>query len=299
MKAAFDSGINFFDNAEVYAQGQSETVMGQSIINNGFKREDIVVATKIFFGTGGWGPNAKGLSKKHLIEGLNASLKRLQLDYVDLVFAHRPDTETPMEEIVRGFNQLINQGKAFYWGTSEWTAQQLTEAHTVAARLGLEGPVMEQPQYNLFERENVEKEYLPLYENFGLGTTIWSPLYSGVLTGKYNDGIQSGTRLGNDDFWGKVLSDRIATAEGQAKIDKVKEFVKVADKIGCTAAQLAIAWCVKNPDVSTVITGASKVEQLESNVKSLDFLDKLTPEILNEIEDIFKTKPTPVQNFRG
>ncbi|KXN71714.1 voltage-dependent potassium channel, beta subunit [Conidiobolus coronatus NRRL 28638] len=299
MKAAFDNGINFFDNAEVYAQGQSETVMGQSIINNNFKREDIVVATKIFFGTGGWGPNANGLSKKHLIEGLNASLKRLQLEYVDLVFAHRPDTETPMEEIVRGFNHLINQGKAFYWGTSEWTAQQLTEAHVIAQRLGLEGPVMEQPQYNLFERENVEKEYLPLYENFGLGTTIWSPLYSGVLTGKYNNGIQSGTRLGNNDFWGKTLSGRITTAEGQAKIEKVKEFVKVADKTGCTAAQLAIAWCVKNPNVSTVITGASKVEQLESNIKSLEFLDKLTPEILNEIDDIFKTKPTPLQNFRG
>jgi voltage-dependent potassium channel beta subunit len=299
MKTAFDNGINFFDNAEEYSDGKSELAMGQSIINNKFKREDIVVSTKIFWGAEGNGPNVNGLSKKHLIEGLNASLKRLQLSYVDLVFAHRPDTETSMEEIVRGFNHLINQGKAFYWGTSEWSAQQITEAHAIAQKLGLEGPVMEQPEYNLFTREKVEKEYLPIYENFGLGTTIWSPLYSGVLTGKYNDGIKSGTRLGSDDYWGKTLSESLNSQKGQIQLEKVRKFAALAEKLGCTAAQLAIAWCINNHNVSTAILGASKVEQLESNIKSLEIIDKLKPEILNEIEDIFKTKPTPVQNYRS
>jgi voltage-dependent potassium channel beta subunit len=299
MKVAFENGINFFDNAEVYDHGKSEVVMGQSIINNNFKREDIVVATKIFFGTGGWGPNAHGLSKKHLIEGLNASLKRLQLEYVDLVFAHRPDPETPMEEVVRGFNHLISQGKAFYWGTSEWSAQQLTEAHTVAARLGLEGPVMEQPQYNLFTRENIEKEYLPIYESFGLGTTIWSPLASGLLTGKYNNGIPEGSRLSQKEGYATLIAKQYASPEGQAKIEKVRKFTALSEKLGFTPSQVAIAWCVKNTNVSTVITGASKVEQLESNLKALEVVEKLTPEVIEEIEEIFQTKPTPVDNFRG
>ncbi|KXN71716.1 Aldo/keto reductase [Conidiobolus coronatus NRRL 28638] len=299
MKRAFEAGINFFDNAEYYTHGYSEEIMGKAIKNNNFKREDLVISTKIFFGTGGWGPNANGLSKKHLIEGLNASLKRLQLDYVDLVFAHRPDPETPMEEIVRGFNHLINQGKAFYWGTSEWSAQQLTEAHTIAARLGLEGPIMEQPQYNLFEREKLEKEYLPIFENFGLGTTCWSPLAFGVLTGKYNDGIPEGSRFDAKEGILKTIADMLQTPDGKAKLEKVRKLAPIADKLGCSLAQLSLAWCTLNPNVSTIIFGASKLEQLENNLKALEYVEKLTPEVIEEIEKIFQTKPTPVQNFRG
>jgi voltage-dependent potassium channel beta subunit len=299
MKMSYDAGINFFDNAEYYTHGLSETVMGNSIKNNGFKREDLVISTKIFFGTNGWGPNAKGLSRKHLIEGMNASLKRLQLDYVDLVFAHRPDPEVPMDEIVRGFNHLINQGKAFYWGTSEWSAQQITEAHVIARELGLEGPVMEQPQYNIFNRERVEKEYLPLYENFGLGTTIWSPLAHGVLTGKYTNGIPQGARFDGAEGVHKVHVGRFDHEKGKDQIQRVPRLEPIAKQLDCTLPQLAIAWCIKNPNVSTAITAFSKVEQFESNIKCLDIIDKLTPEIMNQIDDIFETKPTQVANFRG
>ncbi|KXN71718.1 voltage-dependent potassium channel, beta subunit [Conidiobolus coronatus NRRL 28638] len=299
MKVAFEGGINFFDNAEYYALGKSEEMMGKAIKNNNFKREDLVISTKIFFGTGGWGPNATGLSKKHLVEGLNASLKRLQLDYVDLVFAHRPDPQVPMEEVVRGFNHLIRQGKAFYWGTSEWSAQQLTEAHTVATRLGLEGPVMEQPEYNLFAREKLEKEYLPIFENFGLGTTTWSPLAWGILTGKYNDSIPEDSRFNIGHGIAKLQAERFNNPESKAKIEKVRKLAPIAEKLGCTLAQLSLAWCTVNPNVSTVITGASKIEQLEDNIKSLDVADKLTPEILAEIDDIFQSKPAPVQNWRN
>jgi voltage-dependent potassium channel beta subunit len=299
MKMAYEAGINLFDTAEVYSLGLSEILLGKAIKNNDFKREDLVISTKIFWGTGGSGPNANGLSKKHLIEGLNASLKRLQLDYVDLVFAHRPDPETPMEEVVRGFNHLINQGKAFYWGTSEWSAQQLTEAHAVAARLGIEGPVMEQPEYNLFERKKLENEYLPLFENFGLGTTTWSPLAYGILTGKYNEGIPEGSRMTSSHPSAGFFIGRINSPEGEIKIEKARKFTKIAKKLGGTPAQISLAWCIKNSNVSSIITGASKVEQMEDNLKSLEFVDKLTPEVMEEIEEIFQTKPDPVQNFRS
>jgi voltage-dependent potassium channel beta subunit len=299
MKVAFENGINFFDNAEFYALGKSEEMMGKAIKNNNFKREDLVISTKIFFGTGGWGPNATGLSKKHLIEGLDGSLKRLELDYVDLVYAHRPDIDTPMEEIVRGFNHLISQGKAFYWGTSEWSAQQITEAHTIAQRLGLEGPVMEQPQYNMFTRELIEKEYLPIYESFGLGTTVWSPLAHGILTGKYTDGIPEGSRFDDAKGISKMQFEWYDNAEGRDRIQKVPKLVPIAEKLGCTLPQLALAWCIANPNVTSVIAGFSKVEQVEANVKCVEFVEKLTPEILAEIDQIFGTKPTPVQNFRG
>ncbi|KXN66298.1 voltage-dependent potassium channel, beta subunit [Conidiobolus coronatus NRRL 28638] len=299
IKTCYDNGINFFDNAERYGYGLSEEIFGKAIKNNNLKREDLVISTKIFGGTNGWGPNASGLSKKHLIEGLNSALKRLQLDYVDLVYAHRPDIDVPMEEIVRGFNYLIDQGKAFYWGTSEWSAQQITEAHTVAQRLGLEGPVMEQPEYNLFNREKIEKEYLPIFENFGLGTTIWSPLAFGILTGKYNDGIPEGSRASAKEGWGKMIGERLNTDEGRAKIEKVRKLAPIADKLGCTLAQLSIAWTIKNPNVSTAIFGASKIEQLTDNLKALEIVDKFTHEILEQIDEIVQTKPTPVQNFRG
>jgi voltage-dependent potassium channel beta subunit len=278
-------------------------VFGNSIKNLKLKREDLVISTKVFFGTGGWGPNANGLSKKHIIEGVNASLKRLQLEYVDIVFCHRPDPEVPIEETIRAFNQLINEGKVFYWGTSEWSAQQITEAHVVAQKLGLEGPIVEQPEYNLFQREKVEKEYLPIYETFGLGTTTWSPLASGVLTGKYANGISQGTRLGTTEGWIKPLAEKLKSQlespEGQLKAEKVNKFVPFAEKLGFSPAQVAIAWILKQPNVSTIILGATKVEQLKDNLKALEIVDKLTPELIQELEDIFQTKPAPVQNFRG
>jgi aryl-alcohol dehydrogenase-like predicted oxidoreductase len=226
-------------------------------------------------------------------------LKRLQLDYVDVVYAHLPDPDVPIEEVVRAFNFLINQGKAFYWGTSEWSAQQITEAHVVSQRLGLEGPVVEQPEYNLFQREKIEKEYAPIYDHFGLGTTTWSPLASGILTGKYNEGVPEGSRFSAREGFGKILGDKFRTPEGQAKVEKVRKLIPIAERVGATLAQFSIAWILKNNNVSTVITGATKLEQLEDNLKALEFVDKLTPELIEEIEEIFENKPQPIPNFRG
>ncbi|KAF9179482.1 hypothetical protein BGZ51_006901 [Haplosporangium sp. Z 767] len=298
MKTAFDLGINFFDTAEVYSGGQCERDMGAAIRKFGWKRSDLVISTKLFWG--GKGPNDRGLSRKHIIEGTNASLERLQLDYVDLLYAHRPDPDTPMEEVVRAFNHVINQGKAFYWGTSEWSAQQITEAHTVAQRLNLIGPLMEQPQYNMFHRDRVEKEYLPLFKSFGMGTTIWSPLASGLLSGKYNDGIPSDSRLAlKDNAVMKRYRDALETPDGRVKIEKVGKLRHIADKLECTASQLALAWCLKNPNVSSVITGASKPSQVEENVKSLRVVPLLTEEIMRNIEEILLNKPEQEYNFRS
>ncbi|KAF9175807.1 hypothetical protein BGX21_003939 [Mortierella sp. AD011] len=298
MKTAFDLGINFFDTAEVYSNGQCEIDMGVAIRKFGWKRSDLVISTKIFWG--GKGPNDRGLSRKHIIEGTDASLKRLQLDYVDLIYAHRPDLDTPMEEIVRAFNHVINQGKAFYWGTSEWTAQQITEAHAVAQRLNLIAPLMEQPQYNMFHRDRVEKEYLPLYKTFGMGSTIWSPLASGLLSGKYNEGIPADSRLAiQDNAVMKRIRDGLETEDGRVKISKVIKLGAVASQLGCTTSQLALAWCLKNPNVSSVITGASKPSQIEENVKSLQIVPLLTEEIMLAIEDILLNKPAADYNYRS
>ncbi|KAI8055644.1 voltage-dependent potassium channel, beta subunit [Syncephalis plumigaleata] len=297
MKRAYELGVNFFDTAEVYADGQSEIVMGNVIKRCGWKRSDIVISTKLFWG--GKGPNDRGLSRKHIIEGLDASLKRLQLDYVDIVFAHRPDPETPMEEVVRAFNHVINQGKAFYWGTSEWSAEELSEAYGIADRLNLIGPTVEQPQYNMFERERVEKEYDPLYKKRGLGTTIWSPLASGVLTGKYNKGIPSDSRLAGQGDMSKILRGGLESEKGRKRIEKVDKLLSLAEQLGCTCAQLALAWCAKNPHISTVITGASRTSQVEENIKALEVLPKLTPEIMLEIDVILGNKPAPVVNYRN
>ncbi len=279
MKTAFDHGINFFDNAEAYAQGQSEILMGE--ILKDFRREDLVVSTKIFWG--GPGPNDKGLSRKHLLEGTKNALKRLQLDYVDLLFCHRPDPETPIEETVLAMDYLVRQGYAFYWGTSEWSAAQIEEAYTIAEKLNCIKPTMEQPRYNMFNREHLEKDYLPLFKKYGLGTTIWSPLESGILSGKYINGIPKDSRF--------VKEPSLIPQNFQELVDKTKELTKIANQLNCKLSQLALAWCLKNPYVSTVITGASKVEQLLENLGALEVKPKLTPDVMTAIENILKNKP--------
>ena len=294
MTEAYEAGVNFFDNAEAYANGEAEIVMGNVIKKTGWKRSDLIVSTKIFWG--GKGPNDRGLSRKHIIEGTNASLKRLQMDYVDLIFCHRPDKDTPIEETVWAMNHIINQGKAFYWGTSEWSAQQIMEAYSVARRENLIPPTMEQPQYNMFHRERVENEYLRLYREIGLGTTIWSPLASGLLTGKYNEGIPEDSRLNLEGYdW---LREMYESEEGQRNIAKVRQLTKIAKDIGCSVAQLALAWCLKNPHVSTVITGASKPEQVKQNMAAMDVVDKLDEGVMNRIEDILGNKPQGEPDFR-
>ena len=287
MNIAYDAGVNFFDNAEVYSNGQSEEIMGEAIRKIGWKQEDLVLSTKIFWG--GDSPNVIGLSRKHIIEGMDGSLKRMGLEYVDLVFAHRPDIHTPIEETVRAFNHLIDQGKAFYWGTSEWSVQQILEAYGVARREHLIPPLMEQPQYNMFHRERVEIEYQRLYTEIGLGTTIWSPLASGLLTGKYNEGIPNDSRANLKGY--EWLRKQVTDDKAQEKVQKVVQLSKVARDLNCTTAQLALAWCLTNPNVSTVITGASKPSQVEENMQSLNVVDQLTPDVIDTIEKILDNKP--------
>lgn len=295
MKAAYDAGVNFFDNAEAYAQGQAEIVMGNVIQRAGWKRTDLVVSTKIFWG--GSGPNDIGLSRKHVIEGTNAALARLQLDYVDLLFCHRPDTRTPIEETVRAMSYLVNTGKAFYWGTSEWSAGDIMEAYQIARREHLVPPTMEQPQYNMLHRERVEAEYARLYREIGLGTTIWSPLASGLLTGKYNNGIPEGTRISMEGY--EWLRKRFESAEGQAQLATARQLAPIAEELSCTQSQLAIAWCLKNPNVSTVITGASRAQQVVENMAALDVVDKLTPDVMARIEAALNNKPAGPSDFRS
>ncbi|MGD0783836.1 MAG: aldo/keto reductase [Candidatus Aminicenantales bacterium] len=294
LKAAYDAGVNFFDTAEVYAAGKAETMMGSIIRNFGWKRSDLVVSTKIYWG--GDGPNDSGLSRKHVIEGTEASLRRLQMDYVDLLFCHRPDKETPVEETVRAMTQVINQGQAFYWGTSEWGAEQIREAHGIARREHLIPPTMEQPQYNMFARERVEREYAGLYRDFGMGTTIWSPLNSGFLTGKYAKGVPTGSRLALRNY--QWLRKRFEGPEAQAKIAKIRKLAALAGELGITLPQLAIAWCLKNAHVSTVITGASKPEQVVENMKALDAARLLDAALLARIDKILGNKPAPEPDFR-
>jgi voltage-dependent potassium channel beta subunit len=294
MQTAYEAGINFFDNAEGYAAGEAETIMGKVIKQAGWKRSDLVVSTKIFWG--GDGPNDRGLSRKHVIEGTKAALARLQMDYVDLVFCHRPDIRTPIEETVRAMNYLIDQGQAFYWGTSEWSIEQIMEAYHIARREHLVPPTMEQPQYNMLHRERVEKEYAPAYKEFGLGTTIWSPLAGGLLTGKYNDGVPEDSRMTLKGY--EWLREMFESEEGQQRLEKARRLAPVAEDLGCSMAQMALAWCLKNPKVSTVITGASKPEQIVENMKALDVVDRLTPEVMERIEGILDNKPEPEQAFR-
>lgn len=291
MKTAYDNGINFFDNAEVYAHGKSEEVMGKHLKKLKLRRDTYLLSSKVFWG--GQGPNLKGLNAKRIREACEAALKRLQVDYLDFFFCHRPDEKTPVEETVYAMNVLIQQGKILYWGTSEWSAQQIMQAWAVAKENHLIGPRMEQPQYNMLVRDRVENEYRRLYTEIGLGTTIWSPLASGILSGKYNTKeIPKNSRLARKELtW---LKEKMLT---QPNIEKAKKIAHLAKELGCTPAQLAIAWCLKNPNVSTVILGATRTSQLKENLKSIRIKQQLTDEIMNTIETILQNKPV-ITTFR-
>ncbi|HRF47537.1 MAG TPA: aldo/keto reductase [Anaerolineales bacterium] len=278
MQAAYEAGCNFFDNAEIYANGESESIMGRVIKKLGWARETYVISTKVFWGLSDK-PNLKNtLNRKYLMQAVDGSLKRLDLDFVDLLFCHRPDPETPIEEVAHAMHDLVTQGKALYWGTSEWSADQIRQAWHIADRYGWHKPQMEQPQYNLLWRDRVEKEYARLYGEIGLGTTIWSPLASGLLTGKYNNGVPADSRANLPGY--EWLKDQISPA----RLEKVRKLGVIAQDLGLSLAHLSLAWCAKNPNVSTVITGASRVEQVHDNFKALAALDKLTPDVMKAID---------------
>ena len=287
MGLAYDFGVNFFDNAEVYAQGESERIMGKSLQNLSWSRDSFCISSKVFWG--GDKPTQKGLSRKHIFDACHAALKRMKLDYLDLYFCHRPDPSTPMYEIVSSMDTLIRQGKVLYWGTSEWEADQIMEAQLVAREWRLTPPTMEQPEYNLFKRDKIEKDYNSLYETYGLGTTIWSPLCSGLLSKKYFNGIPKKTRMSLKQFdW---LRERFESKEGQLRLKKIKKLSSLAEELDISLPQLAIAWCLKNKRVSTVILGASTLKQLKENLESYKYLDHLSSEVMEKIEKIIKNKP--------
>lgn len=288
MTTAYEAGINFFDNAEIYARGKSETVMGAILKKKGWPRDSYLVSSKVFFGHSGDDsrPTQRGLHRKHVVEACEQALSRLQVDYLDLYFCHRPDPETPVEETVWAMHHLIAQGKILYWGTSEWPASLLLEAQAVADRHHLIGPTMEQPQYNMLERTKVEAEFATLYIRLGMGTTTWSPLASGVLSGKYNSGYPAGTRLSLSGL--EWLKDKNLVEEN---LVRVRLLAELAVELGCTLPVLAVAWCLKNPNVSTVILGASKREQLAENLKAVDFYAQLTPEVMQQIDRILGNRP--------
>lgn len=286
MTIAYDNGVNFFDNAEVYAHGKSEIVMGKILKKLGWSRDSYIVSSKAFFGDGGKQPSQRGLHRKHLVEACNAACKRLQVDYLDLYFCHRPDKQTPIEETVWTMHQLIMQGKILYWGTSEWSAQEIMEAHVAAQRYNLIGPTMEQPQYNMLHRHKMEVEYDQIFKTTGLGTTIWSPLASGILTGKYTKGDMSGTRMNRKELeWLREVN------LVEEKLEKADKIAYLAREAGVTPPQLAIAWCLKNQNVSTVILGASKPEQLEETIKSEAALEILSDDVMEQLEGILNNKP--------
>ncbi len=279
MAAAWDAGVNFFDNAEVYARGMSETIMGEALKQLGWRRAQVVVSTKFYWGIND-GPNEKNtLNRKYLMQAIDGSLKRLQLDYVDLVFCHRADANTPLEETVFAMSDMVTQGKAMYWGTSEWSAEEIRGAYEIAERHHLHKPVMEQPQYNLFARDRMEKEYARVFQDLGIGTTIWSPLASGLLTGKYSKGVPDDSRAALKGY--EWLAERINDPKKVAAVEKLRP---IAGDLSCSIAQLALAWCLKNPNVSTAITGASRVAQVHENMKALEVVPKLTPEVMKAID---------------
>jgi voltage-dependent potassium channel beta subunit len=293
MTTAYDAGINFFDNAEGYEQGGSEILMGKALKKLNWSRDSYIVSSKVFWG--GSKPTQRGLSRKHITDACHAALKRLQVEYLDLFFCHRPDIDTPIEETVRAMHHLIAQGKVLYWGTSEWSGQQITEAYAAARDLRITPPTMEQPQYNLFERDKVERDYLPVYDLAGIGTTIWSPLASGILTGKYNKGIPKDSRLDLPGYeWLKAEWEK---PEGKAKLAKVEKLAALAEKSGMPIHHMALLWCLSNPHVSTVILGASKESQLKDNLAALKNRDLLTNAVKDEIEKIMMNKPEEPRRF--
>ncbi len=283
MAAAYDFGVNFFDNAEVYAGGRSEEIMGEALRRLGWRRGSYLVSTKFYWGLHDNVNEKNTLNRKRLIEGINGSLQRLGLDYVDIIFCHRPDPTTPIEETVWAMHNIIEWGKALYWGTSEWSAAEIVAAIEIAERHHLHKPITEQPQYNLFERQRVEKEYARLFKDYGYGATTWSPLASGLLSGKYLQGIPEGSRGALPGY--EWLRDRLTDPR---RLEKVRALQPIAAELGCTLSQLAIAWCLKNPHISTVITGASRVEQVRENMQALEVVEKLTPEVMAQIDAIFQ-----------
>jgi len=293
LRTAYDAGVNFFDNAEGYEAGESERIMGAAISALGLPRDTFIVSSKVFWG--GDRPTQMGLSAKHVREACDQALARLKLDYLDLFFCHRPDIDTPVEETVRAMHALVLQGKILYWGTSEWDAQRITEAHRVARQEHLTPPVVEQPQYNLFARQRVEADYQPLYENYGMGTTTWSPLASGLLTGKYLDGVPADSRLGLPGY--EWLRDLLLNDEGQEKLGKVRELQSLADQLGISLTHLAIAWCLKNPNVSSVILGASRLSQLQDNLDAINATAKLGQAVMAQIDHIMGNRPADPERF--
>jgi voltage-dependent potassium channel beta subunit len=286
MAAAYGAGVNYFDNAESYAHGQSEIVMGKALKELGWRRGSYLVSTKFFWGLDD-GPNEKNtLNRKRLLEAIDGSLTRLQLDYVDLVFCHRPDPNTPIEETVWAMHDIVSRGKALYWGTSEWSAAEIMEAWQIADKHHLHKPTMEQPQYNMFNRQKVEQEFARLYQDIGLGTTTWSPLASGMLTGKYLNGLPADSRANLKDY--EWLKKAVTDPD---RISKVKELASIAADLGVSMTQMALAWCLKNPHVSTVITGASRVEQVRENMGAIGVVEKLTPEVMTRIDEVLGNKP--------
>jgi voltage-dependent potassium channel beta subunit len=293
LQRAYDKGINFFDNAEGYEAGESEKIMGAAIAALGLSRDTYAVSSKVYWGGGK--PTQMGLSAKHVRDACDAALIRLQVDYLDLFYCHRPDVDTPIEETTRAMHQLVLQGKVLYWGTSEWSAQQITEAHAIARQEHLSPPTMEQPQYNLLHRDKVEGDYRPLYENYGMGTTIWSPLASGLLTGKYNEGIPNDSRLALPGY--EWLRELWETEDGKQKIEKIRKLALLAADLGVSLTHLSIAWCLKNPHVSSVILGASRLSQLEDNLQSIDVLPMLNDEVMVNIEAIVDNRPADIERF--
>mmetsp|Transcript_1521 Transcript_1521/g.3265 ORF Transcript_1521/g.3265 Transcript_1521/m.3265 type:complete len:346 (+) Transcript_1521:3-1040(+) len=300
ISKALEAGVNFIDSAEIYGNGQAETHIGSVLKRGGWDRDSLVISTKFF--RCGSKPNQSGLSRKRLVQAARNSLKRLQLDYADIIFAHRPDYETPIVETVRAFNHLIETGRADYWGTSEFSAEELMEVYSVCDKYGFYRPIVEQPQYNMLVREKFEVELAPLYDQYGLGTTIWSPLGGGTLSGKYNDGtIPEGSRYADPTLNPMILKKFTDLFEAENKAQTIRMFQglkAISEELGCTQSQLALAWTLKNKDVSTAIFGATRVEQVNDNIGAIEVSHKLTAEILARIEDLLNNRPTPPRNFR-
>uniref|UniRef100_U3FYD1 Voltage-gated potassium channel subunit beta-1 n=1 Tax=Callithrix jacchus TaxID=9483 RepID=U3FYD1_CALJA len=295
MTIAYESGVNLFDTAEVYAAGKAEVILGSIIKKKGWRRSSLVITTKLYWG--GKAETERGLSRKHIIEGLKGSLQRLQLEYVDVVFANRPDSNTPMEEIVRAMTHVINQGMAMYWGTSRWSAMEIMEAYSVARQFNMIPPVCEQAEYHLFQREKVEVQLPELYHKIGVGAMTWSPLACGIISGKYGNGVPESSRASLKCY--QWLKERIISEEGRKQQNKLKDLSPIAERLGCTLPQLAVAWCLRNEGVSSVLLGSSTPEQLIENLGAIQVLPKMTSHVVNEIDNILRNKPYSKKDYRS